>query len=426
MAAEDEMTIDERRKYLKRMRPRYERAERRGRSALLQEMEEVTGLHRKSLLRLLHAPSLERQPRTRQRGRAYGEEVERVVLRVWASLDYICAERLTPTLLETARHLARFGELTLSAEVAGQVGQISEASVTRLLARHRTERLRLPRSGPERANSVTKDVPMTRIPWDTTEPGHCEVDLVHHAGATTAGEYAHTLQLVDVATGWSERVALPNRGQRAMAAAFRTVFTRLPFPLVELHPDNGSEFFNAHLKRLYPELVPGLHLTRSRPYQKNDNRFVEQKNDSLVRQYVGYGRFDTPEQLAALEALYADMSVYYNLFQPVLRLAEKLPRPDAPGRLRRRWGVAQTPYQRLVSSGTLAPAEHARLQALYVQTNPAALRQRIYAQLAALRALVERAEEAEEAACATGAEPTPASTPESAPPPSHSSVVSVA
>lgn len=266
-----------------------------------------------------------------------------MVVTVWASLDFICAERLTPTLVETARHLARFGVVTLTADVATQVGQISEASVTRRLARHRSERLRLPRSGPERANSVTKDVPMTRIPWDTREPGHCEVDLVHHAGATTAGEYAHTLQLVDVATGWSERVALPNRGQRAMEAAFRVVLTRLPFALVELHPDNGSEFFNNHLKRVYPELVPGLRLTRSRPYQKNDNRFVEQKNDSLVRQYVGYGRFDTPEQLAALAALYADMSVYYNLFQPVLRLAEKTPRPEAPGRLRRRWAVGRWP-----------------------------------------------------------------------------------
>jgi len=243
-ANDDEMTLDERRAYLKRMRPRYERADRAGRSALLNEMEEITGLHRKSVLRLLHAPSLERQPRTGQRGRTYGAEVERVVVTVWASLDFICAERLTPTLVETARHLAGFGALMLTEVVAEQLGQISEASVTRLLARHRTERPRLPRKGPERANSATRDVPMTRIPWDTREPGHCGVDLVHHAGASTAGEYAHTLQLVDVATGWSERVALPNRGQTAMEAAFRTALMRLPFPLQELHPDNGREFFN--------------------------------------------------------------------------------------------------------------------------------------------------------------------------------------
>ena len=126
-----------------------------------------------------------------------------MVVKVWESLDFVCAERLTPSLVETAQHLARFGELRLCAQVKAQLGQISEASVTRVLARHRTERLRLPRKGPERANSVTHDVPMTRIPWDTHEVGHCEVDLVHHAGASSAGEYAHTLQVVDVATSVS-------------------------------------------------------------------------------------------------------------------------------------------------------------------------------------------------------------------------------
>ena len=166
-----------------------------------------------------------------------------MVVMVWASLDFICAERLTPTLVETARHLARFGVLTLSEEMATQLGQISEASVTRLLARHRTERLRLPRQGPERANSVTKDVPMTRIPWDTRAPGHCEVDLVHHAGASTVGEYAHTLQLVDVATGWSERVALPNRGQAAMAAAFLAF--GCPFPPTEMPPARTQDIVPA-------------------------------------------------------------------------------------------------------------------------------------------------------------------------------------
>ena len=323
MGDDERMTIDERRKYLKRMRRRYRDADRAGRGVLLSEMEAVTGLHRKSLVRLLAAPSLERHPRGRQRGRVYGPEVERVVVQVWESLDYICAERLTPALVTTARHLARFGSLTLSPAVEAALAQISEASVTRLLARHRTERLRLPRNSPERANSVTKDVPMGRIAWDTREPGHCEVDLVHHGGASSAGEYAHTLQLVDVATGWSERVALLGRGQAAMEAAFRTALARLPFALVELHPDNGSEFFNAHLKRLYGEMVTGLQLSRSRPFHKNDNRFVEQKNDSLVRQLVGYQRLETPEQVEALNALYTDMGVYYNLFQPVLRLAEK-------------------------------------------------------------------------------------------------------
>ena len=144
MGDDEQMSINERRTYLKRMRPRYRQADRVGRGALLDEMEAVTGLHRKSLLRLLGIVSLERQPRRRQRGPTYGEGVERVVLQVWQSLDFVCAERLTPSLVATARHLARFDELTLGSQVEAQLGQISEASVTRLLARHRTERLRLP------------------------------------------------------------------------------------------------------------------------------------------------------------------------------------------------------------------------------------------------------------------------------------------
>lgn len=415
MVDEEQMTIDERRKYLKRMRPRYQQADRQGRGGLLDEMEQVTSLHRKSLLRLLGPAGLDRQPRQRQRGPTYGEEVERVVIRVWESLDFVCAERLTPSLVETARHLAGFGELSLSAEVEEQVGQISEASVTRLLARHRTERLRLPRHGPERANSVTKDVPMGRIAWDTQEPGHCEVDLVHHAGASSAGEYAHTLQVVDVATGWSERVALLSRGQAAMGRAFQTAFARLPFAVVELHPDNGSEFFNNHLARLYRELVPGLQLTRSRPYQKNDNRFVEQKNDSLVRQYVGYQRLDTLEQVAELNALYAQMGLYYNLFQPVLRLAEKTRSAGADGsagHLHRRWDVARTPYQRLLGTGSVALGQQVRLEDLYRQTNPRALRQRIYDQLAVVRSVraqtpPEESEPHLRPSCPKGATPLP-------------------
>jgi len=211
MPTTDEMTLDERRKYLKRMKPRYTAADRGERSRLLTEMEQVTGMHRKSLTRLVHAVSLERKKRSSPRPRSYGMEVERVVLRVWESLDYICAERLTPSLLKTAQHLARFGVLSLTAAVEGQLATISCATVQRMLRKNRSRKTRLPRKGPERANQVTKGVPMGRIPWDMQQPGHFEVDLVHHSGETTAGDYLHSLQMVDVATGWSERVAVLGR-----------------------------------------------------------------------------------------------------------------------------------------------------------------------------------------------------------------------
>lgn len=381
MPTTDEMTLDERRKYLKRMKARYVAADRAERSRLLTEMEQVTELQRKSLIRLLNAVSLERKKRSRPRPRSYGLEVERVVLKVWESLDYVCAERLTPSLLSIAQHLAGFGVLSLTAELEAQLSTISCATVQRMLRKNRSRKTRLPRKGPERANQVTKGVPMGRIPWDTQQPGHFEVDLVHHSGETTAGEYLHSLQMVDVATGWSERVAVFGRGQRAMEAAFRHILERVPFAVQELHPDNGSEFFNYHLVHFWKEKVVGVQLSRSRPYQKNDNRMVEQKNDTLIRQYLGYDRLDTPAQLEAVNALYERMWIYYNLFQPVLHLVKK---EVIDGKVKRGWDEAQTPYARLLATGAVCPEQQERLQQLYLQTNPLALRQEIYERLTAL------------------------------------------
>ncbi len=375
------LTIDERRKYLKRVWSRYRQADRAGRGQLLTEMEQVTGLHRKSLVRLLAAPSLERRPRRRQRGRRYGLAVRGVVATVWESLDYICAERLTPALLPTARHLAQFGECQLTPQVEEQLATISRATVQRMLTTLARPTPRLPRKGPEEANRLRQAVPMGRLPWQLDQPGHFEVDLVHHCGASATGEYVHTIQMVDIATGWSERVAVLGRSQRAMEAGFRRILGRVPFPVRELHPDNGSEFFNDHLIRFWGEEITGLPLSRSRPYHKNDNRLVEQKNATLVRAYLGYGRLDTPAQAEALDRLYEQLWLYYNLFQPVLHLAEKV---VTDSRLRRKWDTATTPYQRVVSTGVLTEDWRVTLDARYAQTNPRQLRRTIYADLARL------------------------------------------
>ncbi len=381
MVVEEAMTINERRTYLKRMLPRYRAANRSARSALLTEMEEVTGMHRKSLTRLLHAPTLVRIPRRTQRDRRYGMAVRQIVQVVWESLDYVCAERLTPQLLATAQHLATFGEVTLTAALEAELAAISRATVGRMLTRLPRTTPRLPRRGPEQANRLRRAVPMGRIPWQTTAPGWFEVDLVHHCGGSTVGEYLHTLQLIDVATGWSERVAVCGRGQAAMETGFRQVIARLPFPVRHLHPDNGAEFFNDHLVRFWGEEITGLTLSRSRPYQKNDNRFVEQKNDTLVRAYVGYDRLDTVAQRDALNRLYEQLWLYYNFFQPVLHLIAKERQTD---RVIRRWDDAQTPYQRLVATGELDAVRRAHFDTLSAQTNPRHLRQEIYAGLARL------------------------------------------
>ncbi len=169
-----------------------------------------------------------------------------------------------------------------------------------------------------------------------------------------------------------------------MEAAFRRILARLPFPIRELHPDNGSEFLNAHLVGFFGEVVRGVTLSRSRPYQKNDNRFVEQKNYSLVRAYLGYQRLDTAAQAQALEDLYDQMWVYYNLFQPVLHLEAK---EVTDGKLKRTWDRAATPYQRLLATAVLSEAERARLANLHELTNPRRLRAEINVRLGQLARL---------------------------------------
>ena len=372
------MTITERRKYLARMLPRYLAADRPQQSLLLTEMQTVTGLHRKSLLRLLNASSLARQPRSRQRARTYGAPLDDALRLIWETLDYICAERLTPALLPTAQLLVQHAELTLTDDLLVQLGQISVASVQRRLSRFTQDTPRLPRKGPERANRIAKAIPMRKIAWDQAEPGHFEVDLVHHGGPSPIGDFVYTVQLIDVATGWSERVAILGRSQLRMEEGFRRVLARLPFPIKELHSDNGSEFLNDHLVRFFGEAITGLQLSRSRPYQKNDNRFVEQKNSTLVRAYVGTARLDTLAQATALNALYDQMWVYYNLFQPVMHLKEKV----ATGtRLTRRWDTAKTPLARLLATAVLSAEQQVALETQVAVTNPRRLRQRIYSGL---------------------------------------------
>jgi hypothetical protein len=378
MAIEDKMTIDERRKYLHLMQQRYLQAERKERSRLLDEMQTVTKLHRKALIRLMHS-SLHRRPRQRQRGRLYGPEVDDALRIIAESMDYICAERLTPNLPWLARHLAAHGELQVSSDLLYQLERISVRTVSHILARIQQDQPRLPRKRPKQPNSALRDIPMRRIPWDEQKPGHFEVDLVHHCGFSPSGEYMHTLQMVDVATGWSECVAVLGRSFLAIQDGFKRVLGRLPFPVIEVHPDNDSAFFNHHLLRFWKELAQGVRLSRSRPYHKNDNRIVEQKNSSLVRAYLGFDRFDSVAQTLVANQLYDRMWLYYNLFQPVMHLTEKsFSREGEPRtRVKRRYDRAATPFDRLCATKAISQERREQLQALRDRTNPRQLRQEI-------------------------------------------------
>lgn len=379
MSKNEKMSIDERRKYLRLVKPRYVEAGRSEKGQLLDEMEAVTGLNRKTLIRLMNG-SLERKARSRERGKKYGPEVDDALRVIYESLDGICAERLTPNLVWMARHLEGHGELTTTPELMEQLDQISISTVGRRLARLRQDQPRLPRKKPRARNPMLQNIPMLRLPWNLQESGHFETDLVHHSGPSASGEYVCTLQMIDVLTGWSERWAVLGRSYLVMEDAFRGIMHRLPFPMVEIHPDNGSEFLNHHMLRFWGDLVQNVSLSRSRPYHKNDNPRVEQKNSTLVRAYLGYDRLDSVVQTLALNALYEKMWIYYNLFQPVMHLVEKevTPREGRSARVKRRYDDAATPFDRLCQTDAMLPEHRDQLSAFRDAINPRRLRQEIY------------------------------------------------
>ena len=382
MSIIEEMSIDERRKYLHKMRARYWKAKnKRDKSQLLDEMEAVTGFHRKSVIRLING-ELSRKPRRRQRGRTYGLEVESALRVIDESFDGGCAERLTPNLVWMAKHLAKHDELEITDELLEKLGVISISTTGRILARIRQDQPRLRRKRPKRSTRLQREIQAGRIAWDEQEPGHFEVDLVHHCGPDASGHFVHSLQMVDVTTLWSERVAMLGRSHLVMKDGFNRIATRLPITVKELHPDNGSEFLNDLLLDFWEVTFKDAELSRSHPYQKNDNRYVEQRNLTLVRNYLGYQRFDTVAHTLALNQLYDKLWLYDNFFQPVMHLAEKIvvPSTDTSSRqFKRRYDQAQTPFDRLCATGILSQEQQDHFETLRERTNPRQLRKEIYA-----------------------------------------------
>jgi hypothetical protein len=373
---EEKLLIAERFKVLRRMRAAYRKAPRGKKSQILDYLEEQTELDRKTIIRRLNG-SCERKPRRRQRGRTYGPKVDDALRVISETLNYICPRRLTPNLSWIAEHLQQHGELILTPELEGQLSRISTSTVRRILERVYQDTPRLRRSSPQTAHARSQ-IPISIIPWEERHPGRWEVDLVHHSGPSSSGEYIHTLVMVDVATGWCECAALLGRSYRGMEDAFHRCLQRSPIPIDEVHTDNGSEFFSAHLLRFWKERAHTPHLSRGRPYHSNDNRFVEQRNGALVRAWIGHERLDTTAQTIALNQIYEQLWFYFNLFQPIMRQIGKIREGQRTIRFH---DTARTPSERLVETGTITVRQAQLLEALRSTVNPRQLRQVLQTQI---------------------------------------------
>lgn len=366
------MSLSSRREYLGVMRGRYQAAKQRAeKSQILDEVVSTTGFHRKYASRVLsHSPTPKR-PVRRRRPKRYREALPAVQL-IWEALDYPCAERLHPVLLATAELLHRHGELGLPVLVRDQLQSISRATLARRLAELPTPKVRraVLRSRP--APGIQAAIPIGRYAWDETRPGALEIDLVEHNGGSSAGHYAYTLDVVDVVTGWSMRRAVLGRGQAGVFAALQWIVEHWPYPIWALHSDNGSEFINAFLLKFSQQ--HGYDFSRSRPYKKNDNAHVEQKNRQLVREVVGYARYNTPEEVAWLNQVYACLDPYANLYLPSRKVIGKA---RTGAHVTKTYDTAQAPFQRAVAAGILDSATQMFLEAEILAQSPLALHRRL-------------------------------------------------
>jgi hypothetical protein len=302
----------------------------------------------------------------------YCGEVVQALEEIWEIYGQICSKRLQPFLPEAIKVLERCQEMEFSQETKELLLKISSASIDRCL---RPIRIQSPHGlSTTKPGSLLKNlIPVrTFTAWDEERPGFMEIDLVAHCGNTTEGQYLNTLTCTDIATGWTDVTALPHRSQEAVSKAIHSMRQRLPFPLLGIDSDNGSEFINDLLYRYCMD--EKITFTRSRPYKKNDQAHVEQKNWSVVRHTVGYDRWETEQELVILESIHDDLRLYINFFQPSFKLIAK---ERIGNKTVKRYDTAKTPYQRVLERKDISLDAKARLVNLYLQLNPAELRRSI-------------------------------------------------
>lgn len=361
------------------IQPRYLKANRGKKQEILDGFTAATGYHRKYAVRILKHGYLRHTRKPKGRRAVYRGEVVEVLEEIWEVYGRICSKRLHPYLPEGIKVLERCGELELSAETKELLLRISRSTIDRCLARVRFKSAHgLSTTKP--GTLLKKNIPIrTFADWSEDKPGFMEIDLVAHCGETPEGQYLNTLTCTDLCTGWTEPIALRRHTQEVVCTSIDAMRKDLPFDLLGIDSDNGSEFINDRLYRYC--LNEKITFTRSRPYQKNDQAHVEQKNWSVVRHTIGYDRLETEAEYQLLQSIYQDLRLYINFFQPVLKLIGK---ERIGNKVIRKYDTARTPYQRVMERKEVSLERKAHLLNLYLQLNPAELRRRLDEKVAQL------------------------------------------
>ena len=371
---------------LELLRRRYKRLDRKGKSALLDELVDLHDYNRKYLIQYFNF--LERKKYLR-RGRKRDYVPERLIeplKRIWLASDQMCSKKLEAALkLWLPFYEKQYGVLEDSMRV--QLLKVSASTIDRLLKPYRARYKRRGLTGTKPGYLLKNQIPIKTDHWDVTRPGFLEADSVAHCGNTTAGDFAWSITLTDIATGWTEIRAVWNKGAEGVVAAIKVIENALHFPILGFDCDNGSEFLNWHLIRYFGEgREEPVQFTRSRPYRKNDNAHVEQKNWTHVRQLFGYDRFDKCSLVPLMNAVYEnDWSLYQNHFVPTMKLITK---EKINSKYRKVYSKPQTPYERLITSDVINEEQKTRLEAVHRQLDPFQLKINIEKKLKKIFAFV--------------------------------------
>jgi hypothetical protein len=368
------------------LRARYLKATRQEKGRLLDEFVATTGYHRKWACRLLRHGPPEAKGKGGGRPKKYSSVVIGALRRVVELSGWICGKRLAPFLRELVPALEDEGVLRLEGEVREQLIGMSAATIDRRLRLFKLQKRPSGYTTTKPGSLLKQQIPVhTHTPWEEQRPGYVEIDLVAHCATSTAGHYLNTLNVVDVSSGWTEPIGVWGKGQAGVFAALEQVRERLPFPLLGIDSDNGSEFLNDHLLRYCR--AEKITFTRSRPYWKNDQAHVEQKHWSVVRKLIGYDRYESEAALGQLNRVYDLLRLWVNHWQPLLKLVGK---ERNGGKLTKRYDIAQTPYRRVLVAGVLSQQPLVLLEKEHASWGPASLRMQIEVEIEALWSLRER------------------------------------
>jgi len=329
--------------YFERIYERYHRASKQEKSQILNEFCRVCGYNRKYAIRKLNGPGpgAKKQTVARPRSYTYAKQVISILEAVWKAAGYPWSVRLKALLPLWMPWIRQRYHILPSLEE--RILAISARQIDRRFRAHKARLRRRIYGRTKPGRWLKHQIPLQLDKWDIQRPGFVEVDLVAHSGNSASGDFIYSLNVTDIYTGWVETRAVLGKGQRGVVVALDEIRRALPFPLYGIDSDNGSEFINAHLWRYCKRHQ--IQFTRGRPYKKDDNAHVEQKNWTHVRRLVGWERYATPQVLQRMNQLYAgDLRLMMNLFQPSVKLTHKV---RVGSHLRRCYDAPQTPLDRL-------------------------------------------------------------------------------